>query len=65
MTLIDTVLTMPSVTTKKEYERRIATINIVIAVCDIEEGAPSRPYTIKKRSVNTIDISPANPVPKR
>ena len=56
---------MPSVTTEKEYERRIATINIVMAVCDIEEGVPSRPYTIKKRSVNTIDISLANPVPKR
>ncbi|KAJ5566729.1 uncharacterized protein N7459_010111 [Penicillium hispanicum] len=28
---------------KKEYERRIAAINAVIAVCDAEEGAPSRP----------------------
>ena len=41
MTLIDTILTIPSTTTKKEYERRIATINIVIAICDIEEGIPS------------------------
>ncbi|CAI7627730.1 unnamed protein product [Penicillium palitans] len=42
MTLIDTVLTMPGTTIKKEYKRRIAAINAVIAVCDAEEGAPSR-----------------------
>ena len=42
MTLIDTVLTMPGTTIEKEYERRIAAINAVIAVCDAEEGAPSR-----------------------
>lgn len=65
MTLIDTVLTMPGATTEKEYERRIAAINAVMAVCDAEEGAPSRPRTTKKRSVDAIYMSPADPVPKR
>ena len=48
MTLIDTVLTMPGTTVEKEYERRIAAINAVIAVCDAEEGAPSRPHVTAK-----------------
>ena len=65
MTLIDTVLTMPGATTEKEYERRIAAINAVMAVCDAEEGAPSLPRTTQKRSVEAIDMSPADPVPKR
>ena len=43
ITLIDTVLTMPGTTVEKEYKRRIAAINAVIAVYDVEEGAPSRP----------------------
>lgn len=42
MTLINTVLTMPGTTIEKEYKRRIAAINIVITVCDAEEGIPSR-----------------------
>lgn len=41
ITLIDSVLTMPGTTVEKEYERRIAAINVVITVCDTEEGAPS------------------------
>lgn len=40
MTLIDSTLTMPGTTIEKEYERRITTINAVIAACDAEEGAP-------------------------
>ena len=40
-------------------------INVIIAVYNVEEGIPSRPYTIKKRSIDAIDISLANPVPKR
>ncbi|CAI7602552.1 unnamed protein product [Penicillium pancosmium] len=65
MTLIDTVLTMPGATTEKEYERRIAAINAVIAVCDAAEGAPSRPHTTKKRSADPIDNSSADPIAKR
>ena len=38
MTLIDTILTMPSTITKKEYKQRIAIINVIMAVYDIEEG---------------------------
>ncbi|KAL4864787.1 hypothetical protein BDV12DRAFT_200775 [Aspergillus spectabilis] len=34
MTLIDTVLTIPRTTVDKEYERRIASISAVVAVCD-------------------------------
>jgi hypothetical protein len=65
MTLIDTVLTMPGATTEEEYVRRIAAINAVIAVCDAEEGAPSRPHTIQKRSADAVATSPANHVPKK
>lgn len=38
MTLIDSILTIPGTTVEKEYERRIAAINTVIAVYDTEEG---------------------------
>ncbi|OAT08575.1 hypothetical protein BDBG_17071 [Blastomyces gilchristii SLH14081] len=65
MTLIDSILTMPGTTVKKEYERRIAAINAVIAVCDAEEGAPSRPGASQKHPVNAVDILPAAPLPKR
>ena len=65
MTLIDSVLTMPGTTTEKEYERRIAVINAVIAVCDAEEGAPSRPRAPQKRPADAIDTPPAAPLPKR
>ncbi|KAJ6000886.1 hypothetical protein N7481_001295 [Penicillium waksmanii] len=65
MTLIDTVLTMPGATTDEEYERRITAINAVIAVCDAEEGAPSRPQTIQKRSADAVATSPADHVPKK
>lgn len=59
MTLIDSVLTMPGTTVEKEYERRIAAINAVIAVCDAEEGAPSRPRAPQKRPADAVDIPPA------
>ncbi|CAG8688070.1 unnamed protein product, partial [Penicillium salamii] len=65
MTLIDTVLTMPGTTIEKEYERRIAAINAVIAVCDAEEGAPSRRRVTQKRSADDVDMPPAAPLPKR
>ncbi|KAJ5904727.1 uncharacterized protein N7473_001643 [Penicillium subrubescens] len=65
MTLIDSILTMPGTTVTKEYERRIAAINAVIAVCDAEEGAPSRPGASQKRSVDAVDTPPASPLPKR
>ncbi|KAJ5471584.1 hypothetical protein N7530_008941 [Penicillium desertorum] len=65
MTLIDTVLTMPGTTIEKEYERRIAAINAVIAVCDAEEGAPSRRRVTQKRSADDVDMPPAVPLPKR
>jgi hypothetical protein len=65
MTLIDTVLTMPGTTIEKEYKRRIAAINAVIAVCDAEEGAPSRSRVTQKRSADAVDMLPAAPLPKR
>jgi hypothetical protein len=65
MTLIDTVLTMPGTTVKKEYKRRIAVINVVIAVCDAEEGVPSRPCVTQKRSADAVNMPPAAPLPKR
>ena len=65
MTLIDSILTMPGTTVEKEYERRIAAINAVIAVCDAEEGAPSRASASQKRPVDAINIPPAAPLPKR
>ncbi|KAJ5682147.1 hypothetical protein N7462_005312 [Penicillium macrosclerotiorum] len=65
ITLIDSILTMPGTTATKEYERRIAVIHAVIVVCDTEEGAPSRPSTPQKRSLDTVDILPASSLPKR
>ncbi|CAG8076243.1 unnamed protein product [Penicillium salamii] len=65
MTLIDTVLTMPGTTIEKEYERRIAAINAVIAVCDAEESAPSRSRVARKRSADPGDMLPTAPLPKR
>ncbi|KAJ5437647.1 hypothetical protein N7445_006191 [Penicillium cf. griseofulvum] len=43
MILIDSILTLPGIIVEKEYKRRIAIINVVIVVCDTEEGTPSRP----------------------
>ena len=65
MTLIDTVLTMPGSSIEKEYQRRIAAINAVIAVCDAEEGAPSRPCGAQKRPADTFDMPPATPLLKK
>ncbi|KAJ5820533.1 hypothetical protein N7474_006124 [Penicillium riverlandense] len=65
MTLIDAVLTMPGTTVEKEYKRRIAAINAVVAVCYAEEGAPSRPRVTPKRSADTVDMPPGAPVPKK
>ncbi|KAJ5343508.1 uncharacterized protein N7506_003332 [Penicillium brevicompactum] len=65
MTLIDTVLTMPGTTIEKEYERRVAAINAVIAVCDAEEGAPSRSRVARKRSADAGNMLPTAPLPKR
>lgn len=65
MMLIDTVLTMPGKTIEKEYERRIAAINAVIAVCDAEESAPSRPLMTQKRSAQSVDMLPTAHVHKR
>lgn len=42
MILIDTVLTMPGSTIKKEYQHQIAVINAVIAFCDVEERSLMR-----------------------
>ncbi|KKA16488.1 hypothetical protein T310_9911, partial [Rasamsonia emersonii CBS 393.64] len=49
MILIDTVLTLPGATIEAEYQRRIAAINAVIAFCDVEECAPTRPGPLRKR----------------
>ena len=66
MTLIDTVLTMPGTTIEKESQRRIAAINAVIAVCDAEEGSPSRPHASQKRlAMETIDTSHSASVLKK
>lgn len=46
------------------YERRIAAINAVIAVCNAEEGAPSRPRAPQKRPADAVDIPPAAPLRK-
>jgi hypothetical protein len=47
------------------YERRIAAINAVVAVCDAEEGGPSQPHGIQKRSTDAVDMPLAAPVPKK
>jgi hypothetical protein len=65
MTLIDTILTMPGTTIEKEYQRRIAAINAVIAFCDAEEGSPSRSRVPQKRSADIVSMPQAAPLPKR
>lgn len=65
MTLIDSVLTLPGKTVKKETERRIAAINAVIAICDAEEGAPSRPLKQKRPADTGAVPTTDNPLPKR
>ncbi|KAJ5203614.1 uncharacterized protein N7498_004493 [Penicillium cinerascens] len=65
ITLIDTVLTIPRASIEKEYKRRIAAINAVIAVCDAEEGAPSRACGARKRTADTIDILAHTPLLKK
>jgi hypothetical protein len=42
MVLINTILTVPGSTIKKEYQCQIAAINAIIAFCDVEEGSPVR-----------------------
>jgi hypothetical protein len=50
MILLDNILSMPGATVEKEYQRRIAAINAVIAFCDVEEGSPTRrPNPAQKR----------------
>lgn len=56
---------MPGTTVEKEYKRQIAAINAVIAVCNAEEGAPSRSRMTPKRSADTVEMPPAAPAPKR
>ncbi|KAL4865177.1 hypothetical protein BDV12DRAFT_175034 [Aspergillus spectabilis] len=64
MILMDTVLTMPGSTVEKEYQRRIAAINAVIAFCDVEEGSPTRrPNATQKRCA--IEALPSAPQAKR
>ncbi|KAL2802972.1 hypothetical protein BJX63DRAFT_90216 [Aspergillus granulosus] len=64
MILIDNVLSMPGSTTEKEYQRRIAAINAVIAFCDVEEGSPTRrPNAAQKRPA--MDALPSAPSAKR
>ncbi|KAF7122872.1 hypothetical protein CNMCM5793_000982 [Aspergillus hiratsukae] len=64
MILIDTILTMPGSTVEKEYQRRIAAINAVIAFCDVEEGSPTRrPKTTQKG--RAMDDLPSAPPAKR
>ncbi|KAL4758475.1 uncharacterized protein BDW70DRAFT_141802 [Aspergillus foveolatus] len=64
MILIDTILTAPGSTVEKEYQRRIAAINAVIAFCDVEEGSPvRRPNASRKRPA--VDALPSTPPAKR
>ena len=66
MTLIDAILTLPGTTTEKECQRRIAAINAVIAICDAEEGAPSRPPASQKRlAPEAFDIPPSATLSER
>ncbi|KAL4950839.1 hypothetical protein BDW69DRAFT_186978 [Aspergillus filifer] len=64
MILIDIILTMPGSTAEKEYQRRIAAINAVIAFCDVEEGPPTRqPKVTQKRTA--MEALPSAPPAKR
>lgn len=64
MILIDTVLTMPGSTVKKEYQHQIATINAVITFYDVEEGSPTRrPKATQKR--HAADDLPSVPPAKK
>ncbi|KAE8374982.1 hypothetical protein BDV26DRAFT_268992 [Aspergillus bertholletiae] len=66
MTLIDTILTMPGATIEQEYRRRISAINAVIAVCDAEEGSPTRRAEVaQNQKRRAIDALPSPPSTKR
>lgn len=64
MILMDTILTVPGSTVEKEYRRRIAAINAVIAFCDVEEGPPTiQPKVTQKRPA--MEALPSAPLAKR
>jgi hypothetical protein len=61
MILLDIILSMPGATVEKEYQRRIAAINAVIAFCDVEEGSPTRrPNPTQKRpAMDSLSSAPS------
>ncbi|KAL4861811.1 hypothetical protein BDV12DRAFT_190834 [Aspergillus spectabilis] len=61
MILLDNILSMPGATVEKEYQRRIAAINAVIAFCDVEEGSPTRrPNPAQKRpAMDSLSSAPS------
>jgi hypothetical protein len=65
MTLIDTLLTMPGSTVEKEYQRRIAAINAIIAFCDVEEGSPTKRPKITQKRRATDDLPSTPPAKKQ
>ncbi|KAJ5088922.1 hypothetical protein N7456_012538 [Penicillium angulare] len=62
--LIDSVLIILGKTIKEETKYRIIVINIVIAVCDTEEGTPLYPPP-QKYSIDIVDVPAAAPIFKR
>ena len=62
MMLIDTILTMPGTTVEKEYQRRIAAINAVIAFCDAERGLRGGPISPKKKATPSMPGMPHYPL---
>lgn len=64
LTVIDTILTKPGVTTEAEYQRRINTINAVTTFCYVEEGRPT-PRLIQSLSQPVADEYPSCPSTKR
>lgn len=53
---------------RKLRDRRhdiISLVLFVIAFCDTEDGAPSRPPVCQKRSANIVGVSRSAPLPKR
>ncbi|KAA8642595.1 uncharacterized protein ATNIH1004_011540 [Aspergillus tanneri] len=55
---------MPGSTVEKEYQRRIAAINAVIAFCNVEEGS-GRPNIAQKRKCSAMADLPSAPPAKR
>lgn len=41
LTVINTMLTVPGITVKAEYQHQINTINTITAFCPMEEGRPT------------------------